>query len=185
MKSPLQRRVAIASLLMAPALGACGFTVQTEQVYQAAVGSDNRDSTVDVLNAVIVTNGTGQGTFAGSLVNNTDTADAVESVSAGAGVEVVPGGDLVVPAYGLVNMSRALEGGEIPLVLDGEPVEAGRYLTLTFTFRTADPVTLQVPVVDNTGEGEDYEQVPLPPATGEIATDEPAEGDSEDEGAEN
>jgi len=184
-KSPFQRRVVIAALLLAPALGGCGFSVQTDQVYQAAVGVDNRDSSVDVLNAVIVTNGTGQGTFAGSLVNNTGTADAVEGVTADSTVKVVPGGALVVPAYGLVNLSTLLQNGKIPLVLDGDAVAAGKYVTLTFTFKTADPVTVEVPVVDNTAEGEDYHQVPLAPATGVVPADEPTDEEhSEDEGTE-
>lgn len=169
MKSPFQRRVAIASLLLAPALGACGFNVQTDQVYQAAVGADNRDSTIKVLNAVIVTNGTGQGTFAGSLVNSTGTEDVVTEVTADA-VTTVPGGEIVVPSFGLVNLSKLGANGEIPLVLDGDPIAAGRFVTLTFSFASADPVTMAVPVVDNTAEGEDYFGVPLAPAPGEPGT---------------
>lgn len=192
MKSPFQRRAAIASLfLLAPVLGACGFSAQTDQVYQAAVGPDARDSDVDVLNAVVVTNGTGQGTFAGSLVNNTDTADRIENVTADAGVTIVPGGALTIPAYGLVNLSNLLENGEIPLLLDGEPVSAGGYVTITFTFANAEPVTIMAPVVDNTGVNQDYEGVPLAPTRGEVpadaAEDEEHSGDethSEDEGTE-
>lgn len=186
MKSPFQRRAAIASLLLlAPALGACGFSAQTDQVYQAAVGPDARDSDVDVLNAVVVTNGTGQGTFAGSLVNNTGTADAIENVTADAGVSILPGGALTIPAYGLVNLSNLLENGKIPLVLDGDPVAAGGYVTLTFTFANADPVTIEAPVVDNTGVNEDYEGVPLAPTQGEVPTDEAADEEhAEDEGTE-
>lgn len=190
MKSPLQRRVAITSLLLAPVLGACGFDVQTDQVYQAAVGVDERGSTVDVLNAVIVTNGTGQGTFAGSLVNSGATADSIEEVTADAGIKVVPGGSVVIPAKGLLNMSRVLEpSGAIPLVLDGAPVEAGSFVTLTFTFKSGEPVVVEVPVVDNTAEGEDYHLVPLVPASGEVEGDGPVEESTEesteDEGAEN
>lgn len=162
MKSPIQRRVAIASLLMAPLLGACGFSAQTDQVYQAAVGPDNRDSSVDVLNAVIVSNGAGSGTFAGSLVNNTGDADSIENITADGGTTVVPGGAIVVPAYGLVNLSLLGSNGKIPLVLEGAGVAAGKYVTLTFTFKKADPVTISAPVVDTTAEGEDYHQVPLP-----------------------
>lgn len=184
MKSPFQRRAAIASLLLlAPALGACGFSAQTDQVYQAAVGVDERGSDVDVLNAVVVTNGTGQGTFAGSLVNNTGTADAIANVTADAGVTVRPGGAVPIPANALVNLSNLLQNGKIPLVLDGDPVAAGGYVTLTFTFTNADPVTVKAPVVDNTGTNEDYENVPLAPTQGEVPTDD-AEEHSEDEGAE-
>lgn len=183
MKSPFQRRAAIASLLLlTPALGACGFSAQTDQVYQAAVGVDERDSDVDVLNAVIVTNGTGQGTFAGSLVNNTGNVDSITNVTADAGVTIVPGGALSIPAYGLVNLSN-LQDGKIPLVLDGDPVAAGGYVTLTFTFTNADPVTVTAPVVDNTGVNEDYETVPLAPTQGEVPVDE-AEDHAEDEGTE-
>lgn len=179
MKSPFQRRVAIASLLLVPLLGACGFNVQTDQVYQAAVGADNRDSTIDVLNAVVVTNGDGAGTFAGSLVNNTGTADTITDLTADDGVSVLVGGPVDIAPYGLVNMSRLLErSGNIPLVLQGEPVVAGSYLTLTFTFANADPVTIMAPIVDNTGEGQDYAEVPLLPASG--ADTEATDGDEGD-----
>lgn len=179
MKSPIQRRVAIASLLLAPVLGACGFSAQTDQVYQAAVGVDERSSDVDVLNAVIVTNGTGQGTFAGTLVNNTGTADALENVTA-EGATLVPGGEIAVPAYGLVNLSELLENGKIALTLDGDAVAAGGYVTLTFTFTNAEPVTVITPVVDNTGKDQDYAGVPLPPAVGGAAEDEESGESGED-----
>ena len=50
MKSPIQRRAAIAALLLAPALTACGFNEQTDQVYQPAVGVNDRSDNVYVLN---------------------------------------------------------------------------------------------------------------------------------------
>ena len=166
MKSPIQRRVAIAALLLAPALGACGFSAQTDQVYQPAVGPNDRSGQIQVLNAVIVTNGGGQGTFAGSLVNKADAADAVTNVTGDSGVTAKPGGPLDIPAYGAVNLSKALEpSGAIPLVISGaDQVVAGKYVTLTFTFTHGNPVTMKVPVVDETAEGQDYQDVPLPAA---------------------
>ena len=77
MKSPSQRRLAIAALLLVPALASCGFNAQTDQVYQAAVGINDRSGEVDILNALIVSGEDGSGTFAGTLVNKDTTNDCL------------------------------------------------------------------------------------------------------------
>ena len=70
MLTPLRRRVAaLAMVLLAPVLGGCGIAgihgndYQTDQVYQPAVGVNNRSGVVDVLGAVIVSGSDGSGTF--------------------------------------------------------------------------------------------------------------------------
>ena len=153
MKSPIQRRVAIAALLLAPALTACGFNEQTDQVYQAGVGVNDRSDTVYILNAVVVTAVDGSGTFAGTLVNtDTTTDDTLDSVS-GPGITAAPG-SVDVPAGG---NARLAESGDISL--EGAGITPGTYVQLTFGFSSGQTTTMKVPVVAAAG---DYTDVPLP-----------------------
>ena len=153
MKSPTQRRVAIAALLLAPALTACGFNEQTDQVYQPAVGVNDRSGGIDILNALVVSGTDGSGTFAGTLVNKSQTEDdTLEGVS-GSGVTAsrkavdVPAGEAVPLA----------ESGT--LTLKGSDIVPGKWVELTFSFGSGQSTTLKVPVVEAVG---DYSDVPLP-----------------------
>jgi hypothetical protein len=169
-KSPIQRRLAIAVLLLAPALGACGFSAQTDQVYQAAAGTNDRSGDVDVLNAVIVSSTDGSGTFAGSLVNTTANAAVLTSVT-GSGVtaELAGGKPLHLAPYGSANLGAAATTA--PLTVSGTGVQPGKDVNLTFTFATGATVTMVVPV---SAVGSDYGDVPLPsPSSSTSPTDTP------------
>lgn len=161
MKSPIQRRTAIAALLLAPALTACGFSAQTDQVYQPGVGINDRDGDVDVLNALIVTGEDGVGTFAGTLVNNTDEDDRLERVT---GTDVTASRKTVdVPASGLANLG---ESGDV--TLRGDRIEPGNFVELTFDFQSGQSTTITVPVLEAVDH---YADVPLPGATATAAAD--------------
>lgn len=153
MKSPLRRRTAIAALLLAPALTACGFSAQTDQVYQPALGVNDRSGTVDVLNALIVSGEDGSGTFAGTLVNEDTTQDnTLDSVS-GPGITASPS-TVDVPAGG---NARLAESGAV--TLQGSDIKPGSFVELTLSFTSGQTTTMKVPVVEATG---DYSKVPLP-----------------------
>jgi hypothetical protein len=163
-KSPSQRRLAIAGLLLlAPILGACGFGAQTDQPYQAAVGVNDRTGDVYVLNALIVSGTDGSGTFAGTLVNKTDALVQVGPVTGEGITSETGGGDtLTVPAFGKNNLGEA--GETVPpakLTIAGskDAIVPGKYVKLTLTFSSGPPVTMTVPVVGVTA---DYTDVPLP-----------------------
>ncbi len=163
-----RRTVAVAAALaLVPALASCGFNQQTDQVYQAAVGTDNRDSSVDVLNVVVVSGEDGSGTVVATLVNNDDVEDdallAVED--ADTTLEIELSGDNEIPAGGLLNLAE--EGG---ITATGDAIVPGDLVTLTWTFQRADPVTFNAPVVS--AENPDYADVPLP---GDAGTDEPTD----------
>jgi hypothetical protein len=154
-KSPTQRRVAIAALLLAPTLTACGFNAQTDQVYQPAVGVIDRSGAVDILNALVVSGEDGSGTFAGTLVNTTSTDDRLDSVS-GPGI-TASRRTVDVPANGLVSLA---DTGEV--TLRGSTIAPGTFVSLTFSFESGQTTTVKVPVVEATG---DYANVPLPGAS--------------------
>lgn len=156
MKSPLRRRTAIAALLLAPALTACGFGVQTDQVYQPAVGVNDRSGDVDILNALIVSGEDGSGTFAGTLVNKDTTQDITLDSVSGPGVTASQT-TVDVPAAG---NARLAESGA--LTLEGASIKPGTLVELTFSFSNGQTTTLKAPVVEAAG---DYKDVPLPSAS--------------------
>jgi hypothetical protein len=154
-KTP-QRRVAIAALLLAPTLTACGFSVQTDQVYQAAVGVNDRSGQVHILNALIVSDEDGSGTFAGTLVNKSTTEDdRLESVT-GEGI-TASRRTIEIPAGGIATLA---ESGDVTLT--GDAIEPGVFVTLTFAFSDGDSVTVSMPVVAAEGG---YADVPMPSAS--------------------
>jgi hypothetical protein len=161
-KPPTLRRAAIAALLLAPVLTACGFSAQTDQVYQAAVGPNFRGGEVDILDALIVSGQDGSGTFAGTLVNtNQSNDDRLDSVT-GPGI-TASRRTIVIPAGGTPDPSLAHSG---ELTLRGDAIKPGAYVELTFAFSNGQSTTLQVPVVENTG---DFIDVPVPALTNPTA----------------
>lgn len=158
MKSPIQRRVAIAALLLAPALTACGFDAQTDQVYQAATGVNERTSTVEILNAQIVSAEDGSGTFVATLDNNAAKDDRLVGVT-GDGVTAKSAG-VLIPADGVANLAEPAETGDpIQVQVDGAKIKAGYWVRLTFVFASGQSTEVLVPVVANS---EDFHDVPLP-----------------------
>lgn len=159
----VRRRLALAVLPLAvTALSSCSvnFDAQTDQVYNPAVGVNDRSGTVDVLNALVVSGDEGSGAVVATLVNNDqERADSLRGV-AGSGddssLKVTPGGRTEIPNGGLLNLAK---DGRI--AVRGEQVKAGGVVTLTFTFGRAGAVTVNAPVVPNTA---DYSDVTLPGA---------------------
>ena len=158
MKHPNRRRVAIAALLLAPALTACGFNEQTDQVYQAAVGVNDRSGDVDILNGLVVSGQDGSGTFAGTLVNTTNEDDTLESVS-GSGITAARR-TVDVPAEGSVPLA---EKGQVSV--QGSGIKPGSFVELTFSFSSGQTTTMKVPVVAATGDYADVTQPASPSAS--------------------
>jgi hypothetical protein len=150
-----------AVVLAAPALSSCGvsFDAQTDQVYNPAVGVDDRDGNVDVLNALIVSGTDGSGTVVASLVNNDqvddDTLRSVAGAGADAGLKVTPGGKTAIAAGSLLNLAK--EGS---ITVRGQRVRPGNFVELTFNFDRGEAATLKVPVVS--ADNPDYADVRVP-----------------------
>ncbi len=104
MLTPVRRRLAtLAVVLLVPGLSAC--TYQTDQVYQAGVGVNDRDGTVDVLGAVVVASDDGRGTFVTSLVNND-----LEEPQTLTGVTTADSGDAQVQLTAPIEIARGGTG---------------------------------------------------------------------------
>ena len=179
MKSTVQtltarRRMAFLAVLLAPALVACGFGAQTDQIYQAAQGVNDRSTNVWILNAAVVAGEDGSGTFAGSFDNQSTSEQSLTNVT---GDNVTAGGKGVkVGATDLVNLAEPVAGTDEPqLTLTGSAIKVGGFVRLTFTFSGGAVAVVNVPVVSPDSEdGAEYKDVPLPAVT-PTAAETPAE----------
>ncbi len=146
MLRPVRRSLAaLAVVLVVPALGACQY--QTDQVYQPAVGVNNRSGIVDVLGAVVVSGADGSGIFAATLVNKGDKAPTLTTVTGPQGLTIQVVKQVKVEPEGLTNMADL---GAVSVT--GPDVVAGHFIRLTLTFDTGQSTKLNVPVVSKTGE---------------------------------
>lgn len=165
-RSRTVRLLSAAALVLAGGtLAGCSLAMPTDAVYTQAAGTNNRDGQIDVLNAVIVSTDNGSGTFVATLVNNqspqvaedgtitetTDELTGIEGVGDSEGVVAqvepveIPGGGMTVLA----------DDEGIPI--SGAAIKSGDFIELELTFGEAEPVTIEVPVVPNSGafEGQD------------------------------
>lgn len=157
----LRRSLALVSgaLLLTAPLGACGFDPATDRINTITVGTSDRDTTVDILNAVIVSADEGSGTFIATLVNNDTeeeaTLESLEPVEEGVGndpdrVESFPGfSPVTIEADGLVNLAQDDQG----IAVQGE-FRAGDVVTVDATLSGGQVVRLNIPVVWNCQEFE-------------------------------
>lgn len=158
-------RVTATALVSVAALNACGanFEAQTQQIYQPADGVNNKDSDVYVMGALVVvgadeTIGKGSGTVVARLINSADAPDTVSSVVAtdGEGNEVTVGG----PESLELQPGESLQlADDASIQLTGDTLDAGKLITLDFTFENAEPVSVQAPVFTNEGV---YSDVSIP-----------------------
>jgi hypothetical protein len=151
----------VAALLAAPVVSSCGvnFDAQTDQVYNPAVGVNDRDGSVDVLNALVVSGTAGSGTVVATLVNNDQrNADSVRGI-AGAGrdtaLAVQVAGPRRIPPDGLLNLAD-----EGKVTVRGQRVAPGKFVEITFSFDRGEAVTVKAPVVSS--DNPDYADVKVP-----------------------
>jgi hypothetical protein len=147
---------------MLPLLTACAsvnFSAPTDQVYIPAVGANDRSGTVDVLNALVVSSEDGRGTLIATLVDNdAEEGDAFVEVTAD-DMTITPVA-VEIPASGHVDLSDLA-----PIVLIGDRVAAGNFVTVTFAFEVGKSITITVPVLEQTGPFEGVYTEPSPTAS--------------------
>ncbi len=146
----LRRSLALATgalVLAVPALSSCGFDYATDRIYTPAAGVNDRDATVDVLNAVVVSAEEGSGVFIASFSNNSNEDEGiVESIEGDATAESFE--PVEIPVGGFVNLAE--EGGP---EVTGD-FAAGDFVSVTIHFGDGERVQMDVPVVPNC---DDYE----------------------------
>jgi hypothetical protein len=141
---------------------AADFNAQTNQQYQAGVGTTDRSSTVYVLNALVAANDQGEGTLVGTLLNQSKNADGLRAVTAAdlSGDPItIP--DLTQPiALPSQTAVKLQTGGAVRL--SGSNLVLGDFIQVTLSFEQAAPITIQVPVVAG-GAGTLYTGIPIGP----------------------
>jgi hypothetical protein len=149
-----------ALVLAAPVLASCSKEKATDKIYTPGNAANDRSGRIDVLNAVIVSTSPGSGTFVASLVNNDtnppgaaeDAADQLVGLSGEVTARFPE--PVNVPAGGIAVLAEPDGQG---IKVTGE-FEAGQFVTVTLTFANAEePVTLEVPVVENAGDFADQD----------------------------
>lgn len=136
-------------------LSACGtgFSAQTNQVYQPAVGA-NATGEVDSLNTLLVSNKDGSATLSASLQNNLDADQTLSSVTVTTlGDEQLKvestDKDVSLPPGILTPLGQASDAGGFKVV-SGAPV--GEYVRITYTFSESGELTVEAPVVARNAE---------------------------------
>lgn len=154
----LRRSLALATgalVLAVPALSSCGFDYATDRIYTQAAGVNDRDATVDVLGAVVVSAEEGSGVFVASFSNNSDVEEGVvESIEGDATAESFE--PVEIPPGGFVNLAE--EGGA---EVTGD-FEAGNFVSVTIIFGNGERVQMDLPVVPNCGVYEGLDGVSDP-----------------------
>lgn len=163
----LRRSLALVSgaLLLSAPVASCGFDPATDRINTITPGTSDRDGTVDVLNAVIVSAEEGSGVLVTTLVNNDNEQEAsLDSVTAddAEAVQVGEFSAISIDPNGMVNLAAEDQEG-IPV--EGE-LAAGDVVPLTLQLSGGQVIQLDVPVVWNCeefagidGEGGDCEVV--------------------------
>lgn len=178
---------AVALILAVPALSSCSstnFDAQTDQYYTPTDGENDREGTVDVIHALIVSEEPGSGRLIAALSNSetgdggpvgVDSGDSAAD-SEGEGDDELTGvrgvaeseavqfslveGETVIPAGGTLQLA---DEGSAVISVSGDPeqVAPGKYVRLEFTFANGEAAELNVPVLE---PGEDYADVEIPEA---------------------
>jgi copper(I)-binding protein len=166
--------LAVGALLLAtPALSSCGFNLATDRVNTVQHGGTNRDGSVDVLAAVIVSGTTGSGTLSARLVNNTDEPAELVGVSSSGVPELTATAvePTEIAAHGALALADVGDG----VRLEGD-FERGDVVDVVFELGSGERVDVEVPVVRECGFYDGLDSAPA-------ASDEGAEGAEPTQGA--
>jgi hypothetical protein len=155
---PLQVLAFVAALcLTVTGCNGVGFNEQTNKFYQGAAGITNRDGEVYALNVLVVTDGKGNGTMVGTLLNTMSTADSLQGVTAtDSNGKAIPT-KLASPVPLAPEQAVKLQTNA-SVRLTGKGLVAGYYIHVTFTFTTAAPLSMSIPVLL---QGTEYSSVPV------------------------
>lgn len=156
---PLRRSLALLSgaVLLAAPLSSCGFDPATNQVNDHTPGANDRERSVDVLGAVVVSANEGSGTFIASFVNNSTTESAsVDGLSPQGDVQaqVVDFSPIELEPNTLVNLAQDDQG----VGVEGE-FAAGDVLPMVVQLSDGETVEMDIPVVPNCREWEGLDGV--------------------------
>ena len=148
----------IATIAIATMVTGCasGQMAQTRLIKQVTDGVEAQSDEIRLRNVKVIKSSTGQGILIGTLVNWSDTSDALVGIS----IDGQPA-QQSAPSFGLIKNK--------PITFVGESANAdafalitknaGQRLPITFTFATASPVTVDALVVQQDGIYESLQRV--------------------------
>ena len=137
----------LAGLTTTAALSACGFNYPTDRINNLTAGVNDRNGTVEVLNAVVVSKKDGSGTFVAGFANNDQTqqVQVTGMSSTSSTVTSVEAKKFGIPPNGFVNLANG--GG----VLVTGTFTRGDFVNMTITYDNGETTSIGVPVVDDSG----------------------------------
>lgn len=142
-------------LLAVPTLASCTADYAVNRPYTVAAGTNNRDGSVDVLGAVIVSAQDNAGTFIAALSNNDQTKSVkFESMAGASGttVQFKSFSPRTIGPGGMLNLAQ--EGG----VQVTGTFKAGDVLPVSLRLSNGEQVTMDVPVVVDDGDFAGYDK---------------------------
>ncbi len=154
-------------------LTGCGtsFNAETVQIYDAGNGVNERGGGVDVLNALVVDNGDQTGTLSVALLDKLGGGDEVTTIRATLDEKPIEVNQNLQPLV-LCPGRLLILGPDAEVTVSGDGFAAGGVLTLSITFRDAEPVTMDVPVVARNEKDSDiYAGIATTPGASAAAAD--------------
>jgi hypothetical protein len=146
----LRRTLALgaAGLAATVTLSACGFDYPTDRINNLTSGANDRNGTVEVLNAAVVAQKAGAGTFVAGFANNNQTqavrvTGMTSNSSSVSSVHVKP---FEIPPNGFVNLADhggAAVSGTFAL---------GDFVNITVSYDNGETSSVGVPVVRDSGQ---------------------------------
>lgn len=164
MSSVRRRRLTAVSLTVVAGLTltACGtsFDAQTNQVYQPAVGANERGE-VESHNTLLVANRDGSATLSAGVTSTLDADQTLTKVTvtdeAGETLSVqAPKSALTLPAGALVTLGGVTTDSVFVVTSGADP---GAYVRITYTFSDSSPLEVRAPVVARADHAAEYEFV--------------------------
>jgi hypothetical protein len=137
-----------------------GFNAQTDEIYQPGPGISVRQDGVYLLNAAIVSDGSGNGTLVGALLDQSRTPDRLLSVTANgpkAPTVTIIGKTIPLPVHTSVQLA---DTGKVRLV---GTLTLGTFQSLTLKFHNGEPINVRLPVLAHSADYSDVTVGPPPP----------------------
>jgi hypothetical protein len=158
--------VGAAALLAVTGLTGCsrGFNAETDQIYQPGPGISVRQDGVYLLNAAFVTNGSGNATLVGALLNIQLHSDALRAITV-----VASDGKAATTSIGPGTISlpphQNIQLGSSGQIRASGGLTAGTFCKVTLTFRYGAPISTQLPVLAKTKDFAGVRIGPIPSPT--------------------
>lgn len=137
------------TLALSFALSACGGG--NGGLNEASIGTNERTDSNDALGFALVVDGEGSGRVVGTLINTTDTPQALVGATittkrARSATAAVVGGQLPLPPEEPVELAR-----EPAIAVSAEDLPVGFLAELTLEIEGGEPIEMLVPVEEQTG----------------------------------